>query len=100
YAAYAPSVPGAVDRSPAFWSLHEHGGREDGAFLYGVRTGGELTGYVAYTQTLDAGRAGAPPDLRAPRALAVARRAGHGDRSRESLDAPHRRRARRDRGAR
>ncbi len=54
YARWAPDVSGAVDRSAAFWSLHEHGGGEDGAFLYGVRTDGELTGYVAYTQTPDA----------------------------------------------
>ncbi|MGZ4676567.1 MAG: GNAT family N-acetyltransferase [Acidimicrobiia bacterium] len=41
---------GAIDRSHAFWALHEHGGRQDGAFLYGVRAGGTLAGYVAYTQ--------------------------------------------------
>jgi len=51
YAAYAPGVPAAVDRSEPFWVLHERGGREDGAFLYGIRTDGVLTGYVAYTQT-------------------------------------------------
>ncbi len=51
YAACAPSVPAAVDRSEPFWTLHERGGREEGAFLYGVRTDGVLTGYVAYTQT-------------------------------------------------
>jgi predicted acetyltransferase len=55
YAAYAPSVPAAVDRSEPFWVLHERGGREDGAFLYGVRTDGALTGYVAYTQSSDPG---------------------------------------------
>ena len=54
YSAWARDLPGAVDRSPAFWWLHEHGGREDGAYLYGVRTDGVLTGYVAYTQTPDA----------------------------------------------
>jgi predicted acetyltransferase len=53
YAAFAPSVPAAVDRSEPFWVLHARGGREDGAFLYGVRTDGVLTGYVAYTQTSD-----------------------------------------------
>ena len=53
YATYAPSVPAAVDRSDPFWVLHERGGREDGAFLYGVRTDGVLTGYVAYTQMSD-----------------------------------------------
>jgi predicted acetyltransferase len=55
YAAYAPSVPGAVDRSPGFWWLHKIGGRRDGAFLYGVRTDGALSGYIAYTQTQDEG---------------------------------------------
>jgi predicted acetyltransferase len=53
YDAYAPSVPGAVDRSHPFWVLHERGGREDGAFLYGIRTEDVLTGYIAYTQTSD-----------------------------------------------
>jgi predicted acetyltransferase len=53
YAAYAPSVPAAVDRSAPFWVLHARGGREDGAFLYGVRTEGALTGYIAYTQRSD-----------------------------------------------
>ena len=47
------ACPAAVDRSRPFWVLHERGGREDGAFLYGVRTDGVLTGYVAYTQTSD-----------------------------------------------
>jgi predicted acetyltransferase len=53
FAAHAPSVPAAIDRSEPFWALHERTGREDGAFLYGVRTAGALTGYVAYTQTSD-----------------------------------------------
>jgi len=47
-------VHGAVDRSPSFWWLHEHGDTQDGAFVYGVRTGDGLSGYVAYTQTPDA----------------------------------------------
>ena len=49
YAAYAPAVPGAVDRSPAFWRLHEHAGKQDGAFVYGVRTG---AGSPATSRTL------------------------------------------------
>jgi predicted acetyltransferase len=51
---FGASVHGAVDRSSSFWWLHEHGDTQDGAFAYGVRTGSELSGYVAYTQTPDA----------------------------------------------
>ena len=54
WAEYAASVHGAVDRSPSFWRLHDHGDRQDGAFVYGVRSGDGLSGYVAYTQTPDA----------------------------------------------
>ena len=51
WAAYAATVHGAVDRSQSFWWLHEHGDTQDGAFVYGVRSGDGLSGYVAYTQT-------------------------------------------------
>jgi predicted acetyltransferase len=51
YAAVAPAIHGAVDRSPSFWALHERGAAHDGAFAYGVRGLDGLTGYVAYTQT-------------------------------------------------
>jgi predicted acetyltransferase len=51
YARNASTLHGAVDRSPSFWRLHDRIGSADGAFRYGVRRGGELAGYLAYTQS-------------------------------------------------
>ena len=50
YDAVARTVHGAFDRSPTFWRMHAAADVEDGAFVYGVRDGTELRGYVAYTQ--------------------------------------------------
>ena len=125
--ARAPSTARA-----SFWGLHERGGREDGAFLYGVRTDGGLTGTWCSRRRRIRGRGAttcgsttssrttARPrsrcggssagtrcrwsavqaaDRRAAALVVAPRRAGRRHPPREPLDAPHRRRARRDRGA-
>jgi predicted acetyltransferase len=50
YAAAAPAVPGALDRSDAWWRFLERVRTEERAFRYGVRRDGRLTGYVQYRQ--------------------------------------------------
>jgi predicted acetyltransferase len=54
YAVSAPTIHGAIDRSPSFWALHARGASKDGTFAYGVWGGGGLMGYLAYTQIPDA----------------------------------------------
>ncbi len=50
YAAVAPAMHGAIDRSESFWTMRDAGLDDDGAFLYGVPGLHGLSGYVAYRQ--------------------------------------------------
>ncbi|MBK5287006.1 MAG: GNAT family N-acetyltransferase [Acidimicrobiia bacterium] len=50
YGRCAPARHGFVDRSDSFWALRDSIEDEDGGFVYGVRTGEALAGYVRYQQ--------------------------------------------------